>query len=87
MTRREFVANAGALGATGFSARRAQGQPAAVQTFTYKTAGCEIRADVYGASEGAAKPALLWMHGGALILGIARALCALSTRVCLNRVT
>jgi acetyl esterase/lipase len=63
------VTNAGALGAIGLSVGRAQAQPAAAQTFTYKTAGCEIRADVYGASEGAAKPALLWMHGGALILG------------------
>jgi acetyl esterase/lipase len=69
MTRRKFVANAGALGALGFSARRAQAQEAAPQTFTHKTAGCEIRADVYGTSEGAAKPALMWMHGGALILG------------------
>jgi acetyl esterase/lipase len=68
ITRREFVKNAGALGVIGFSVGRAQAQPAA-QTFTYKIAGCEIHADVYGASEGAAKPALMWMHGGALILG------------------
>ena len=60
--------DAGALGAIGFSVRRAQAQPAAAQTFTYKTAECEIRADVYGATEGAAKPALMWMHGDALIL-------------------
>jgi acetyl esterase/lipase len=69
MTRREFALRTGALGAIGFSARRGQAQLAAAQTFTYKTAGCEIRADVYGASEGARKPALMWMHGGALILG------------------
>jgi len=68
MTRRYFLPTV-AAGVIGFSARRAQAQPAAAQTFTYKTAGCEIHADVYGASEGAAKPALLWMHGGALILG------------------
>jgi hypothetical protein len=45
MTRQQFL---GALsaGALSFAARRAQGQPAAPQTFTYKTAGCEIRADV-----------------------------------------
>ena len=67
MTRREFALSA--AGAIGVSARRAHAQAAAVQTFTYKTAGCEMRADVYGASEGAAKPALMWMHGGALILG------------------
>jgi acetyl esterase/lipase len=68
MTRRHFFPTV-AAGVTGFSARRAQAQPAAAQTFRYKTAGCEIHADVYGASKGAAKPALLWMHGGALILG------------------
>jgi acetyl esterase/lipase len=68
MTRRHFLPTV-AAGAIGFSARHAQAQAATVQTFTYKTAGCEIQADVYGASEGAAKPALLWMHGGALILG------------------
>ncbi|HLJ16588.1 MAG TPA: alpha/beta hydrolase [Bryobacteraceae bacterium] len=68
MTRRHFLPTV-AAGITGSSARRAQAQPAAAQSVTYKTAGCEIRADVYGASEGAAKPALLWMHGGALILG------------------
>jgi acetyl esterase/lipase len=68
MTRRYFFPTV-AGGAIGFSAGRAESQPAAVQTFTYKTAGCEIHADVYGASEGSAKPALLWMHGGALILG------------------
>jgi len=68
MTRQQFLRTF-AAGAIGFSARRAQAQPAAAQTFTYKTAGCEIRADVYGASEGAAKPALMWIHGGALISG------------------
>lgn len=68
MTRQRFLRTISA-GAIGFSVRRAQAQPAAAKTFTYKSAGCEIHADVYGASEGARKPALLWMHGGALILG------------------
>jgi acetyl esterase/lipase len=68
LTRRHFLPTVAAI-AIGSSARRAQAQPAAAQTFTYKTAGCQIHADVYGASEGASKPALLWMHGGALILG------------------
>jgi acetyl esterase/lipase len=67
MTRHQFLRTLSA-GAIGFSVRRAQAQPAAAQTFTYKTAECEIRADVYGATEGAAKPALMWMHGDALIL-------------------
>ena len=68
MTRQQFLRTLCA-GTINFVAGRARAQPSAPETFTYRTAGCEIRADIYGASEGAAKPALLWMHGGALILG------------------
>jgi len=68
MTRQQFLRTLSA-GAIGFSARHVQAQPAAIQTFTYKTAGCEIHADVHGAVEGAKKPALFWLHGGALIMG------------------
>src|SRR5436190_23115297 len=40
------------------------------QTFTYKTvAGLEVQADVYRAPETGASPAILWIHGGALIMG------------------
>jgi acetyl esterase/lipase len=40
------------------------------ETFVYKKAGdLEIKADVYGASAGASKPAIMWIHGGALISG------------------
>jgi acetyl esterase/lipase len=67
MTRQQFLRTISA-GAIGFSARRLGAQTDA-RTFTYKTAGCEIHADVYGASEGASKPALMWIHGGALIMG------------------
>jgi acetyl esterase/lipase len=58
-------------GAMGFSIpKRCPGQFPEPATFIYKTAaGCEIRADVYGASPGSAKPALVWIHGGALIFG------------------
>jgi len=43
------------------------------QGSTYKTAGdCEIRADVYGVSDGAVRPVILWIHGGALMLGSRR---------------
>lgn len=39
-------------------------------THTYKTAGgCDIGADVYRKSDGKTAPALLWIHGGALIMG------------------
>jgi len=50
--------------------RRALAQPATPQTHTYKTvAGLEIKADVYGAGPGPRKPAVMWIHGGALIMG------------------
>ncbi len=44
--------------------------PAAeVQTHTYKRVwDCEIRADVHGA-DGTRRPVVIWIHGGALILG------------------
>lgn len=49
----------------------AQTVPApARETHVYKlVSGCEIKADVFGAQPGAAKPAVLWIHGGGLIFG------------------
>jgi len=45
-------------------------EPPAVGTHVYKTVrGCEIKADVHHAAPGARKPGLLWIHGGALIVG------------------
>ena len=39
-------------------------------TYTYKRAGgCDIKADVYLPAAGGPRPVLLWIHGGALILG------------------
>ncbi len=39
-------------------------------TLTYKTIGeCEINADVHGCTAGPPRPVILWIHGGALILG------------------
>src|SRR5579871_2700240 len=45
-------------------------QPGTMQTYTYKTVGnVEIKADVYpGAGEGP-RPVVMWVHGGALIMG------------------
>jgi acetyl esterase/lipase len=68
MTRQQFLRTVSA-GAAGFAATCAKADLAAPQTVTFKTAGCEIRADIYGASVGGAKPALMWIHGGALIFG------------------
>jgi acetyl esterase/lipase len=40
------------------------------KTFTFKTVGeCAIQADVYGARPGAERPVVVWIHGGALIVG------------------
>ena len=48
----------------------ARQEPGRRQIFTYKTVGkCEIKADVYGASADAARPVVIWIHGGALIMG------------------
>ena len=40
------------------------------QTYIYKTVGdCKIKADVYRMPGDEVRPALLWIHGGALIMG------------------
>ena len=40
------------------------------QTFAYKQVGdCTIQADVYRAQDKANQPVILWIHGGALIMG------------------
>jgi acetyl esterase/lipase len=63
MNRRQFVASAGAVALL-------RAAPVEPQTFVYKALpGCQIKADVYGASEGRSKPAAVWIHGGALIMG------------------
>jgi acetyl esterase/lipase len=40
------------------------------RTYVYKAAGgCEIKADVHRAADDVMRPALVWIHGGALIIG------------------
>jgi len=40
------------------------------RTYVYKTVGnCAVQADVYRASDNAVRLAILWIHGGALIVG------------------
>jgi acetyl esterase/lipase len=40
------------------------------KTYTYKVAGpCSIKADVYGTSADKSRPVVIWIHGGALIMG------------------
>jgi len=49
--------------------------PFTKNTYTYKTVGdCEIQADVYRAAGDDVRPAILWIHGGALIMGNRRGL-------------
>lgn len=64
----ECVAAAAASGALP-PFTHSQEKNARKRTYTYKTvAQCEIKADVYGASE-TTRPVVLWIHGGALIMG------------------
>ncbi|MBI4874340.1 MAG: alpha/beta hydrolase [Acidobacteria bacterium] len=64
MQRRQFLLTTGAAWRLGAP------PPPVPKTHTYKTAGgCEIKADVYGAGESGPQPVLVWIHGGALILG------------------
>jgi acetyl esterase/lipase len=45
------------------------------ETVVYRTAGgCEIKADVHGMAPGERRPAVMWIHGGALIMGSRRSL-------------
>ena len=40
------------------------------KTYVYKTVGeTKIEADVYRAADAMVRPALVWLHGGALIVG------------------
>jgi acetyl esterase/lipase len=48
----------------------AQAEKPAKKTYTYKTVEkCDIKADVYGAPAEATRPVIIWIHGGALIMG------------------
>src|SRR5208282_1814279 len=41
-----------------------------LQTHTYKTAGeLKIQADVYRPDDAQSRPVLVWLHGGALVMG------------------
>ena len=75
MRRRAFLQSTVSTLATSARGRIHAHQPGMPSTHTYKTAaGCEIKADVYGVDDSAGKPALLWIHGGALIMGSRKSL-------------
>src|SRR5690349_8033925 len=48
----------------------ANAKPFTKQTYVYKTVGdCKIHADVYRRMDDEVRPTILWIHGGALIMG------------------
>jgi acetyl esterase/lipase len=55
------------------AAESASGPPVVKKTYVYKVVGdCRIEADVYRADDAVVRPGVVWMHGGALILGSRR---------------
>src|SRR5215470_3156750 len=73
MRRQEFLRTLAGGAIAAICARRALSQIPTPQTETYKTVdGLDIKADVYGAGTGAKRPAVVWIHGGALIMGSRR---------------
>ena len=70
--RRQFLQllSAGAVSLSGASLCRANSQAIRKMTYTYKTAKeLEIKADVYRSDDDVIRPVVIWIHGGALILG------------------
>jgi acetyl esterase/lipase len=70
--RRDFLKTVTALAAplavTG--ANRAEEQNPVTKTYTYKSvAGSDIQADVFAFEASRKRPVILWIHGGALIMG------------------
>jgi acetyl esterase/lipase len=66
MNRREFLVTAGAAASVAAFAD----EPAKMKTYTYKTVDkLEIQADVYGVPGEKPRPVVIWIHGGALIVG------------------
>ena len=72
LTRRRFIAGstAGAILLAPPFGRAATREKISVTTHTYKTVGgLEIKADVHRADDRQSRPVVVWIHGGALILG------------------
>ena len=71
MNRRRFLELTSAAVPLGFFTHYASAQGTAEKkTYTYKTVDkLEIQADVYSSKADRLRPTLIWIHGGALILG------------------
>jgi acetyl esterase/lipase len=70
--RRTFLSNCSASVASLAVASKLSGNEPQIQmtTYTYKQAGnLAIKADVYRADDDSFRPAVVWIHGGALIMG------------------
>ncbi len=75
MDRKQFLKTLGAGAITAVPQRAFSAQPPPPETVVYKVAdGCEIRVDVYRTGDKTRSPALLWIHGGALIMGSRKSL-------------
>ena len=71
--RRDFLRLAGAFGLSASVPRLLKSQEAEPHTYTYKKVdGLEIKADVYRPADDAERPIVVWIHGGALIMGSRR---------------
>ncbi|HEX3726377.1 MAG TPA: alpha/beta hydrolase, partial [Pirellulales bacterium] len=70
----------------GFSAAAADDAPAKPQTFVYKTVGpTKIELDVYPPSGSEPRPGVVWIHGGALIMGSRHGVPGDIARLCRER--
>jgi len=72
VSRREWLSCGAVLSASLLVERRSRAQPVEARplTYTYKTVGpLAIKADVYRQQGDQVRPAAVWIHGGALIMG------------------
>ncbi len=70
MNRHQFLKIAAGGAIVAAIPRVARAQPPGPTTYVYKTVGeCQIKADVVAAAGAARRPAVMWIHGGALIMG------------------
>jgi acetyl esterase/lipase len=75
MFRRHFLQLAGGAAAAGKFPRMLYSQAGEPRTYVYKKAGgLEIKADVFRPSDESRRPIVVWIHGGALIMGSRRGL-------------
>jgi acetyl esterase/lipase len=72
MSRRELFRRGMLIGTSLVFSRELRGQTVEprLETYTYKTAGdLAIKADVYRSNRNVTQPVVVWIHGGALIMG------------------